>query len=69
MKCPNAEASGGPSKAWRNRPERTAGSVRRAVRGAALGRIPQAAVASTWRTADGALAFADWRDYSPQVET
>lgn len=35
----------------------------------AAGRIPQAAVASTWRTADGALAFADWRDYSPQVET
>ena len=33
------------------------------------GRIPQAAVASTWRTADGALAFASWRDYSPLVET
>ena len=33
------------------------------------GRIPQAAVASTWRTADGALAFSDWRDYAPSVET
>ena len=33
------------------------------------GRIPQAAVASTWRTADGSLAFANWRDYSPLVET
>ena len=35
------------------------------------GRIPQAAVASTWRTKPGGteLFFKDWRDYSPVLET
>jgi hypothetical protein len=35
------------------------------------GRIPQAAVASTWRTTEGGreLFFKDWRDYSPVLET
>lgn len=33
------------------------------------GRIPQAAIASTWRTADGKLAFADYRDYRPSIES
>lgn len=35
------------------------------------GRIPQAAVASTWRkTPSGKeLAFKDWRDYAPAIET
>lgn len=31
--------------------------------------IPQAAIASTWRTKEGALAFANYKDYAPQVET
>lgn len=33
------------------------------------GRVPQAAVASTWRDAAGKLAFRRWQDYAPQVET
>lgn len=33
------------------------------------GRIPQAAVASTWRTKAGVLAFKRWQDYTPHVET
>jgi hypothetical protein len=33
------------------------------------GRVPQAAVASTWRTQGGALAFTRWQDYAPRVET
>jgi hypothetical protein len=35
------------------------------------GRIPQAAVASTWRTTPGGseLFFKDWRDYRPAIET
>ena len=35
------------------------------------GRIPQAAVASTWRTKEGGkeLFFKDWRDYNPVLET
>ena len=37
--------------------------------GGDAGRIPQAAVASTWRLQSGALAFRDYRDYRPQVET
>ena len=32
-------------------------------------REPQAAVASTWRKADGTLLFPDWRDYQPMVQT
>jgi hypothetical protein len=37
--------------------------------GGDAGRIPQAAVASTWRTQAGALAFKRWQDYAPAVET
>lgn len=39
--------------------------------GGDAGRIPQAAVASTWRTTEGGkeLFFKDWRDYSPVLET
>jgi hypothetical protein len=37
--------------------------------GGDAGRVPQAAVASTWRDAAGKLAFADYRDYRPAVET
>ena len=37
--------------------------------GGDAGRIPQAAVASTWRTKDGKLAFKTWRDYAPTIET
>jgi len=35
------------------------------------GRIPQAAVASTWRTKEGGreLFFRDWKHYSPVLET
>ena len=35
------------------------------------GRIPQAAVASTWRTTPGGkeLFFKRWQDYSPAMET
>ena len=29
----------------------------------------QAAVASTWRNADGSLVFKDWRDYAPDFES
>jgi hypothetical protein len=32
-------------------------------------REPQAAVASTWRKADGSLYFADWHDYTPEMQT
>jgi internalin A len=32
-------------------------------------REPQAAVASTWRKADGSLYFADWREYQPEMQT
>ena len=37
--------------------------------GGDAGRVPQAAIASTWRTADGKLAFKDYRNYAPRVET
>ena len=39
--------------------------------GGDAGRVPQAAVASTWRTEPGGkeLMFENWRDYAPQVET
>jgi hypothetical protein len=39
--------------------------------GGDAGRIPQAAVASTWRTTRGGkeLLFSDWRDYRPTIET
>ena len=37
--------------------------------GGDAGRVPQAAIASTWRTKDGALAFKDYRDYSPSFES
>ena len=35
------------------------------------GRVPQAAVASTWRTEPGGkgLLYTDYRDYRPQIET
>ncbi|WP_294129627.1 DUF6745 domain-containing protein, partial [Sphingomonas sp.] len=35
------------------------------------GRIPQAAVASSWRTTPGGeiLMFSDWREYAPEIET
>ena len=35
------------------------------------GRVPQAAVASTWRTKPGGteLLYKDYRDYKPQIET
>lgn len=32
-------------------------------------RCVQAAAASTWRNADGTLAYPDWRDYSPVAES
>ena len=32
-------------------------------------RNAHAAVASTWRNADGSLAYRDWRDYSPAAES
>lgn len=35
------------------------------------GRVPQAAVASTWRTTPGGkeLMFKKWQDYRPEIET
>ena len=35
------------------------------------GRVPQAAIASTWRTKPGGteLLYSDYRDYKPQIET
>jgi hypothetical protein len=32
-------------------------------------KYPQAAIASTWRRKDGSLAFENWREYQPQLET
>ena len=39
--------------------------------GGDAGRIPQAAIASTWRTTEGGkeLFFKRWQDYSPVLET
>lgn len=37
--------------------------------GGDAGRIPQAAVASSFRNKDGSLHFADWRKYDPAIES
>ena len=37
--------------------------------GGETSRNAHAAAASTWRNADGSLAYADWRDYAPMAES
>ena len=37
--------------------------------GGEASRFIHAAVASTWRNADGSLTFSDWRDYDPDAES